>query len=148
MDSTDHEILALLVEDGRMSFADIGRSIGITRASARERVQNLIGNGFIEKFTIVVNPGLLDRSVSAFFDVQVTAQAIAIVAETLANLKDVSSLYIMSDMCSLHMHVLVKDMGALEAFTHAHLFGHPDIVNIQCKMLMSRIKQRRGGPRI
>ncbi|MHB8265461.1 MAG: AsnC family transcriptional regulator, partial [Acidithiobacillus ferrivorans] len=33
MDSTDHEILALLVEDGRMSFADIGRSIGITRAS-------------------------------------------------------------------------------------------------------------------
>ena len=148
MDSTDHEILALLVEDGRMSFADIGRSIGITRASARERVQNLMGNGFIEKFTIVVNPGLLDKSVSAFFDVQVTAQAIAIVAETLANLKDVSSLYIMSDMCSLHMHVLVKDMGALEAFTHAHLFGHPDIVNIQCKMLMSRIKQRRGGPRI
>ncbi|MHB8181644.1 MAG: Lrp/AsnC family transcriptional regulator [Acidithiobacillus ferrivorans] len=148
MDSTDHEILALLVEDGRMSFADIGRSIGITRASARERVQNLIGNGFIEKFTIVVNPGLLDKSVSAFFDVQVTAQAIAIVAETLANLKDVSSLYIMSDMCSLHMHVLVKDMGALEAFTHAHLFAHPDIVNIQCKMLMSRIKQRRGGPRI
>jgi DNA-binding Lrp family transcriptional regulator len=148
MDSTDHEILALLVEDGRMSFADIGRSIGITRASARERVQNLIGNGFIEKFTIVVNPGLLDKSVSAFFDVQVTAQAIAIVAETLANLKDVSSLYIMSDMCSLHMHVLVKDMGALEAFTHAHLFGHPDIVNIQCKMLMSRVKQRRGGPRI
>ncbi len=74
MDSTDHEILALLVEDGRMSFADIGRSIGITRASARERVQNLIGNGFIEKFTIVVNPGLLDKSVSAFFDVQVTAQ--------------------------------------------------------------------------
>ncbi|WP_163098357.1 Lrp/AsnC family transcriptional regulator [Acidithiobacillus ferrianus] len=148
MDSTDHEILALLVEDGRMSFADIGRSIGITRASARERVQNLMGNGFIEKFTIVVNPGLLDKSVSAFFDVQVTAQAIVIVAETLANLKDVSSLYIMSDMCSLHMHVLVKDMGALEAFTHAHLFGHPDIVNIQCKMLMSRIKQRRGGPRI
>ena len=131
-----------------MSFADIGRSIGITRASARERVQNLMGNGFIEKFTIVVNPGLLDKSVSAFFDVQVTAQAIVIVAETLANLKDVSSLYIMSDMCSLHMHVLVKDMGALEAFTHAHLFGHPDIVNIQCKMLMSRIKQRRGGPRI
>ena len=148
MDSTDHEILALLVEDGRMSFADIGRSIGITRASARERVQNLIGNGFIEKFTIVVNPGLLDKSVSAFFDIQVTAQAIVVVAETLANLKDVSSLYIMSDMCSLHMHVLVKDMGALEAFTHAHLFGHPDIVNIQCKMLMSRIKQRRGGPRI
>ena len=148
MDSTDHEILALLVEDGRMSFADIVRSIGITRASARERVQNLIGNGFIEKFTIVVNPGLLDKSVSAFFDIQVTAQAIIVVAETLANLKDVSSLYIMSDMCSLHMHVLVKDMGALEAFTHTHLFGHPDIVNIQCKMLMSRIKQRRGGPRI
>ena len=148
MDSTDHEILALLVEDGRMSFADIGRSIGITRASARERVQNLIGNGFIEKFTIVVNPGLLDKSVSAFFDIQVTAQAIVVVAETLANLKDVSSLYIMSDMCSLHMHVLVKDMGALEVFTHTHLFGHPDIEKVHCKLLMSRIKQRRGGPRL
>lgn len=148
MDDTDREILALLVEDGRMSFADIGRSIGISRASARDRVQRLVEDGLIEKFTIVVNPGHLDKSVSAFFDVQVNARAIETLAATLAEQKEVASVYIMGDMCSLHMHVLVKDMGALEVFTHTHLFGHPDIEKVHCKLLMSRIKQRRGGPRL
>lgn len=148
MDSIDRQILNLLVEDGRLSYADIGRRIGITRASARERVQNLIRQGFIEKFTIIVNPEIMSKGLSAFFDIQVTPDAIVSLSAYLSKLEDVSSLYIMSDMNSLHMHVLVKDMVELETFSNAHLFGNSDIISIKCKMLMSRIKQRRGGPRL
>lgn len=148
MDQIDHRIIELLVEDGRMSFADIGRLLGITRSSARERVQNLIKSGLIEKFTTIVNPSLLDKRLSVFYDIRVTPDAIENLAESLSKLHEVSSLYIMSDMRSLHMHVLVKDIDELAAFSSLHLFGNSNIVGLECKTLMLRIKQRRGGARI
>ncbi len=95
-----------------------------------------------------MNPSLLDKALSVFYDLQVTPCAIEVLAENLSKLKEVSSLYIMSDMRSLHMHVLVKDIDELAAFSRAHLFGKSDIIAVECKTLMSRLKQRRGGPRI
>ncbi len=148
VDHIDQKVIELLVEDGRISFADIGRLLGITRSSARERVQHLVRSGLIEKFTTIVNPSLLDKALSVFFDLQVTPCAIEVLAENLSKLKEVSSLYIMSDMRSLHMHVLVKDIDELAAFSRTHLFGKSDIIAVECKTLMSRLKQRRGGPRI
>jgi hypothetical protein len=38
----DQKILAMLVDDGRMSFADIARELGSSRVHARDRVQRLI----------------------------------------------------------------------------------------------------------
>lgn len=148
LDHIDQKVIELLVEDGRISFADIGRLVGITRSSARERVQHLVKSGLIEKFTTIVNPSLLGKTLSVFYDLQVTPYAIEAIADHLSKLKEVSSLYIMSDMRSLHMHVLVKDIDELAAFSRAHLFGRSDIVAMECKTLMSRLKQRRGGPRI
>ena len=41
MDRLDHEILELLIADGRLSYAEIGRRLSISRAHARDRVANL-----------------------------------------------------------------------------------------------------------
>lgn len=58
------------------------------------------------------------------------------------------SLYIMNDMQSLHMHTLTEDMTMLEQFSVRQLFGKDEIINVDCKTLMSRLKNRRGGPRL
>ena len=84
MNDLDQKILAMLVDDGRMSFADIARELGISRVHARDRVQRLIDDGVIEKFTVIVNPEKVGTTVSAFFDVEVDPQGIEMVAEDLA----------------------------------------------------------------
>ena len=57
-------------------------------------------------------------------------------------------LYIMNDMQSLHMHTLTDDMAVLEQFSARHLFGREAVRSVDCKTLMSRLKNRRGGPRL
>lgn len=144
----DTKILGLLIKDGRASFAEIARALNVSRAHVRERVQKLMDDGVIEQFTAVVNPDKLGKAVSAFFDVQVAPQDIQEVARELAAQPEVVSLYIMNDMHSLHMHTLTEDMPSLEQFGANHLFGKPAVRNVDCKTLMSRLKNRRGGPRL
>ncbi|MFA5170375.1 MAG: Lrp/AsnC family transcriptional regulator [Sulfuriferula sp.] len=148
MTELDQKILQILIEDGRKSFAEIAREFGISRVHVRDRVQKMISDGVIEKFTLIVNPDKIGSTVSAFFDVEVDPQGIEAVAEDLARQPEVRSLYIMSDMTSLHIHTLTEDNKALEDFTHRNLFSRKHVVKVSCKMLLSRIKNRRGGPRI
>ena len=148
MNDMDQKILAILVDDGRLSFADIARELGISRVHARDRVQKLIADGIIEKFTVIVNPEKIGNIVSAFFDVEVDPQGIETVAEDLARQPEVRSLYIMSDMTSLHIHTLTEDNKALEDFVRRNLFSRRHIVKVNCKMLLTRVKNRRGGTRI
>ena len=148
MTPLDTKILGLLIKDGRATFADIARDLNVSRAHVRERVQKLIDEGVIEQFTAVVNPEKLGKAVSAFFDVQVAPANIQEVAHNLAAQPEVVSLYIMNDMQSLHMHTLTKDMAMLEQFSANHLLGKEAVRNVDCKTLMSRLKNRRGGPRL
>ena len=148
MSPLDTKILGLLIKDGRATFADIARDLNVSRAHVRERVNKLIDEGVIEQFTAVVNPEKLGKAVSAFFDVKVSPAGIQQVAQELAAQPEVVSLYIMNDMQSLHMHTLTEDMTQLEQFTASHLFGREAVRSVDCKTLMSRLKNRRGGPRL
>lgn len=47
LDELDTQIVQLLQEDGRMSYTDIGRQIGVAEAKIRYRVQRLIETGAI-----------------------------------------------------------------------------------------------------
>lgn len=138
----------MLTDDGRRSFADIARELDVSRVHVRDRVQKLIAEGVIEKFTLIVNPEKIGRTISAFFDVEVDPQGIETIAEDLAKQPEVRSLYIMNDMCSLHIHTLTEDSKALEDFAHRNLFSRKHIVKVNCKTLLTRIKNRRGGTRI
>lgn len=148
MTPLDTKILGMLIKDGRATFADIARDLNVSRAHVRERVQKLIDDSVIEQFTAVVNPEKLGKAVSAFFDVQVKPANIQEVARNLAAQPEVVSLYIMNDMQSLHMHTLTEDMAILEQFSTINLFGKEAIRSVDCKTLMSRLKNRRGGPRL
>jgi Lrp/AsnC family leucine-responsive transcriptional regulator len=148
MNPLDTKILGLLIKDGRCSYAEIARMLGISRAHARERVTKLMDEGVIEQFTAVVNPEKMGKAVSAFFDIKVSPQGIKEVASDLSQRPEVISLYIMNDMQSLHMHTLTEDMDVLEHFANDNLFAREHIQSVDCKTLLSRLKNRRGGPRL
>jgi len=148
MDHLDRRILSVLVEDGRASFADLGRAVGISRGQARERVQRLVGEGVIEQFSVIINPEKINTGFSTFVDLCVHAQHIEAVADELARCQEVVSLYVMSDLKSLHIHTLTEDSDEFLRFAKQHFFGRPEILSVDSKNLLRRIKNRRGGVRL
>ncbi len=52
MDNTDQVILSKLRSDGRKSFIEIGREVGLTEGAVRARIGKMVRNGTIKKFTV------------------------------------------------------------------------------------------------
>lgn len=144
----DSALLNILVKDGRASFADMARQLGVSRAHARTRVQALVGSGVIELFGAVINPEKLGKVISTFVDIRVAPAALERVAQELADCNEVVSLYIMSDLQSLHVHALTDSYETFDAFVRQHIFNRPEILSVDCKTLMTRVKNRRGGARL
>ncbi|MGG3466155.1 Lrp/AsnC family transcriptional regulator [Neobacillus pocheonensis] len=144
IDEIDRKILQLLIENGRMSYVDIGKELNLSRVSIRERVNQLMENGVIEKFTVVVNSDKVGKAVSAFFEVDCEPASLVSVAETLANNPVVASCYQMTGPSTLHMHVLVEDFVRLEKFINEELYSLEGITRVESHILLRRFKSRTG----
>lgn len=83
IDNIDLKIIELLQQNGRMSFMEIARTLGITERSVRYRYNKLIKNEII-KITTVVNPPRVGYHVIADVFLEVEADKIQEVAQKMA----------------------------------------------------------------
>jgi len=56
MDETDAKILNLLRENSRMKNTEIARQVSLTERAVRARIEKLLKQGIIKKFTIETSP--------------------------------------------------------------------------------------------
>ena len=68
MDAVDRKILALLVEDGRRTYDDIGGRVGLSAPAVKRRVDRLRRDGALQGFTAVVNHAALGSSTEALIE--------------------------------------------------------------------------------
>ena len=144
MDGTDKRILELLIDNGRLSYVDIGKELNLSRVAVRERIHNLQEDGIIERFTVVVNSEKVGKGVSAFFEVDCEPSSLVSVAEALADIPAVASCYQMTGPSTLHMHVLVDDFTNLEKFINEELYALDGITRVESHILLRRFKSRSG----
>lgn len=52
VDEIDERIMRLLEENSRMTYVEIGRTVGLSEGAVRNRVQALVSEGVIKRFTI------------------------------------------------------------------------------------------------
>src|SRR3954453_15505361 len=68
MDDIDRRIVALLRENARRSFKDIGNDVHLTAPAVKRRVDRLERDGVILGYTTIVNPPAFGWHAEAFVD--------------------------------------------------------------------------------
>lgn len=144
LDDIDKKLIEILAEDGRISYVDLGKKVGLSRVAVKDRIDSLKERGIIEKFTVVINSEKAGKQISAFFEVEVTPMRLQQVAENLAENPNVASIYQMTGPSTLHMHVLVEDMQTLESFINKELYSVEGITRIDSSVILKRFKSRNG----
>jgi len=144
IDDIDRRIIAILNQNGRISYTDLAKDIGLSRVAVQARVNALIENGTIERFAAVINPAKIGISVSAFFNVEVEPKHLHETADMLAEEPVVTSLYHMTGPSKLHMHGLFRDNQEMELFLKDKLYTMPGIMSVDCQVLITRYKSRMG----
>ncbi|WP_372660856.1 Lrp/AsnC family transcriptional regulator [Cohnella sp.] len=144
IDEIDRQIIKALNKNGRISYTDLAKNIGLSRVAIQARINTLMEEGVIERFTAVINPEKIGITVSAFFNVEVEPKCLKAVADQLADEPAVTSLYHMTGPSKLHMHGLFTDNMEMEAFLNDKLYRLPGVMSVDCQVLITRYKSRMG----
>ncbi|WP_028559547.1 Lrp/AsnC family transcriptional regulator [Paenibacillus pinihumi] len=144
VDELDRKIMSALNVNGRISYTDLAKEIGLSRVAVQARINALMEHGVIERFTAVINPEKIGIQVSAFFNVEVEPKFLQEVADLLSEDPAVTSLYHMTGPSKLHMHGLFINNAAMESFLKDKLYTLPGIMSVDCQVLITRYKSRMG----
>lgn len=144
LDSIDRQIIEALHDNSRVSYTELAQKIGMSRVAIQARINSLIEEGVIERFTIVINPVKIGVMVSAFFNVDIEPQYLDEVAEKLELEPAITSLYHMTGPSTLHMHGIFESTEEMERFLLEKLYKMPGIVKVESQLLLKRYKSRMG----
>ena len=70
MEDLDQRIVQLLLEDGRMSYTDLGKATGLSTSAVHQRVRRLEQRGVIRGYTAIIDPDAVNLALTAFISVK------------------------------------------------------------------------------
>src|SRR5438105_4178799 len=106
LDQTDQRLVALLQEDGRRSYGELGRAVGLSEAAARQRVNRLRESGAI-RIVAFIDPLQLGRGVVATIGLRVAGDT-RVVAERLAEVEQIEYVVLTAGSFDLIVEVVCR----------------------------------------
>ena len=115
MDPIDRRIVELLTANGRLSYAELARQIGLSGPAVHERVGKLEASGVIRAYRAQVDPELVGLGVTAFIGiVQAAETEMDDIVASLAELPEIESCHFLAGAESFLIQVRVPTIAELE----------------------------------
>ena len=144
LDQTDQALLALLIENARLSYSELGEQVGLSRVSVKARVQAMEEKGIIEEYTTIINPQKISGAVSCVFEIETEPAKLTAVTGALYNNSTVTQIYRVTGNSRLHVHAVAASQEEMERFILEDLDRLPGIMHISSQVILSRIKDVKG----
>lgn len=121
IDEIDRKIIEALQIDGRRPFTKLAAELGISEASVRQRVSNLI-NTRVMQIVAVTNPVKLGYSLASMIGMRVSGDRLFEVAEQISAFDEVIYLIICAGSFDLLAEVVCQDNDHLLHFLTEKLY--------------------------
>ncbi len=139
-DTLDRQIISMLQADGRCSNREIARQLDVPEATIRYRVRRLTDSGLL-RITALVTPEHLGYQLTVVITLQVEAQRVNEVAETLGEMSAVMWLVVTSGEKDIVLTAAFQDQDQLFEFLTNDLAGVPGIIRSETAIGLRVIKR-------
>ncbi|MDY0004317.1 MAG: Lrp/AsnC family transcriptional regulator [Polyangia bacterium] len=149
LDDIDRAILEVLQTDGRITNVKLARAVGLSQASALERVRKLEERGFIEAYRALVNPERVGRATLAWALVSLSfhkQQSVDSFMEAISRMEDVLECYHVTGEDDFLLKVLVPDMGAYRELLLDLLSRNLGVSHVKTMMVLGTTKRETRVP--
>src|SRR2546421_10849165 len=140
IDDIDQRIIEALQQDGRRPFTKIAADLGISEASVRQRVSNLINNQVMQ-IVAVTNPIKLGFSLASMIGIRVSSDRLLEVAQEIAEFDEVIYLIICTGRFDLLAEVVCRDNDHFLSFLTNKLYKVGGVVQAETSMYLRVVKQ-------
>ena len=142
LDDLDRRIVAELLEDGRMSLAELGERVNLSSPAVKRRVDRLRETGVITGFTAIVDPAALGQQTEAFVEIHCVANMSPMaLRETLAGEPEIVAAYTVTGDADALIQVRANDVAHLEAALE-RIRTNPGIARTKTIIVLSRLIAR------
>ena len=142
MDDTDRRIVALLQENARRSFQDIGKHVALSAPAVKRRVDRLQGDGVIRGYGVTVDAEALGWHTHAFVDLfcegRVSGEDVRGAVE---EHPEVVGAYTVAGEASAILHVRAQDTKHLEEALE-RIRESRGVVRTQTQIVLSTLFER------
>jgi len=144
LDEVDIAILTRLQTDGRITNADLAKSVGLSPPSVLQRVRALERAGFIKGYVALLDPEKLGLKVTALVLISLSLhqeQPIERFRRSIQEIPEILECYHVSGEADFVLKVVVKDMRAYEAFIREKISRIRGIRQIKTSLVFGTSKQ-------
>jgi Lrp/AsnC family transcriptional regulator for asnA, asnC and gidA len=139
LDEVSKAIIEQLQQDGRRSYAAIGKVVGLSEAAVRQRVQRLVDSGVMQ-VVAVTNPMELGFGRQAMIGIRVEGE-LESVAEALAAMDEVDYVVITAGSFDVLVELVVEDDHELLDVLSTRIRTIPGVISTESFMYLSLRKQ-------
>ena len=140
LDELSKAIIEKLQEDGRRSYAGIGKAVGLSEAAVRQRVQRLIDAGVMQ-IVAVTDPMKLGFGRQAMIGIRCAGNTVKL-AEKLAALPSIDYVVLTAGSFDVIAEVVCEDDEDLLELLNTQIRALPGITSTETLVYLKLIKQQ------
>jgi Lrp/AsnC family transcriptional regulator for asnA, asnC and gidA len=140
IDEIDQRLIEALQLDGRRPFTRLATELGISEASVRQRVANLL-NTQVMQIVAITNPLKMGYSLAGMIGIRVSGDRLLEVAQEVSAFDEVIYLIICAGSFDLLAEVVCRDNDHLLSFLTEKLYKVPGVQQTETYMYLRVVKQ-------
>lgn len=142
MDDLDQRILRMLLRDGRATFAEVGKAVGLSVSATKRRVDRLVRDGAIRGFAAVVDPQSLGWQLEAHVQLFTNGTVpFAVMRGDLEGVPEIVEAFTVAGAADAMLRIVAEDVPHLERVI-SRLRGLPYVQQTDTTMLLSSLVRR------
>jgi Lrp/AsnC family leucine-responsive transcriptional regulator len=149
LDETDHKILRLMQQEGRITNAKLAKEVGISAPAMLERVKRLEQAGVINGYYAKINPEALGYDVIAWVSISLSIhqlQSIDAFLQAINELPEVLECFHVTGEEDFLLKVMVQSISDYEDFILHKIARLPGINKMKTSFVLSQTKDSPAPP--
>ena len=144
INKADKKILQMLQTEGRLSFTELGKRVGLTTTPCIERVRKLERDGYIKGYSAVLDAQKLGVGLVVFVQVRLNRthnQTFEEFRRQVQILPEVQECYLVTGSFDFLVKARVQDMSAYRDFLEGSLLNLPGVQESTSIAVMETVKE-------
>lgn len=143
IDSTDKSILALLQNDGKITFKEIASQLNLTTTPVYERIKRLERDGYIKSYKAILDRKKIGLNLLVFCNISLKEHQASYLSQFEKDIKkfnEVIACYHIAGMYDYLIKISVEDMDVYQYFIANKLANIKNIARVQSSFVMTEVK--------
>lgn len=147
LDSTDIAILRELQKNSRLTIKELASKVNLSLSPVHERMKNLERNGYIKKYTTILNANMLNMGFTVFCKIKmrrINHDIATDFVKSISEIPEVTECYNISGQYDYLLKVSASDMASYQSFVINVLGRIDSMLSIESTFVMAEEKNTYG----